>query len=860
MTNIDKSIYTPMMQQYLTIKENYQDTLVFFRLGDFYELFFDDAILASRILEIALTGRDAGVEERVPMCGVPYHAVDSYIQKLIDNGYKVAIVEQVEDPKSVKGLVKRDVVRLITPGTVMDNNFLDEKANNYLASISEFNTNYIIAYTDLSTGELFCITLDKDERLLINELLSIKTKEIVVSHELDGKILKNFEKDNHLTISYEDDIKPRLEYEYICENIVDSRVKVTINRLINYLVNTQKRSLSHLQRAIILNSQQYLQMDVYSKYNLELFETVRSKEKRGSLLWLIDKAETAMGSRMIKNWLDKPLVNITDINQRLDIVAAFQQEYLITQDIKKDLANVYDLERLVGRIAYDNANARDLLQLKRSLKSMPIIKEKLHQLKEQQKIEINDNINTFDELTELLEKSIHEDASLTIKDGNIIKENYSSELDKLRALSRNGKHYIAELVNREREKTGIKSLKVGYNKVFGYYIEVTKANLALLPPDCGYERKQTLANCERFVTKELKELEDMIINAEDKAIKLEYELFIDIRNKIKEYASALQQLAKIIAEIDALISFAVVSLENHYVRPILVNDNIVEIKGGRHPVVEKILTDSLYVENDIYMDENTNILLITGPNMSGKSTYMRQMALITIMAQIGCFVPCDYCKVKIFDKIFTRIGASDDLISGQSTFMVEMLEANNAIKNATNQSLILFDEIGRGTATFDGMALAQSIIEYIHDKIQAKTLFSTHYHELTVLENNLKNLKNVHVCAEEKDHVLTFLHKVEDGPSDKSYGIQVAKLADLPLSLVKRAEKILSKLEKNKKEIVIETDFNLFDFDFNTTTDSNITPEEKEVLNIIKEANFFELTPMDALNLLYKLQVKIKSK
>lgn len=860
MTKLDKSKYTPMMQQYLTIKENYQDALVFFRLGDFYELFFDDALLASRILEIALTGRDAGVEERVPMCGVPYHSASNYIQKLIDNGYKVAIAEQVEDPKTAVGIVKRDVVQLITPGTIMENNFLDEKSNNYISSISDFGTNYIIAYADLSTGEVFSVVLDKNQRLLVNELLSIETKEIIVDDKFDINILSDLININKITLSFENNINPVNDYLYIHENIVDSRIKVTINRLINYLIATQKRDLTHLQVANVLNSNQYLMMDVYSKRNLELFSTLRNDTKKGSLLWLIDKAETAMGSRMLKQWLDKPLINISDINKRLDIISSFQKEFLICSEIKNALKNVYDLERLVGRIAYDNANARDLLQLKRSLGEIPLIKGKLIELSEKYELDLDLQFATFTDLHELLQNSIDEDSPITIKDGGIIKDNFDEKLDEYRKMSRNGKKYITELVNREKEKTGIKSLKVGFNKVFGYYIEITKANLHLLPDDIGYIRKQTLANSERFITNELKELEDVILNAHDKAIKLEYDIFTEIRNKIKSYINPLQHLAKRIAQIDALISLTVVSLENRFVRPKLVEENIIDIKGGRHPVVEKLLVDSIYVENDILMDENTSILLITGPNMSGKSTYMRQMALITILAQIGSFVPCESCTMKVFDKIFTRIGATDDLISGQSTFMIEMMEANNALQNATSNSLILFDEIGRGTATFDGMALAQGIIEYLHNNIKAKTLFSTHYHELTALENNLPNLKNVHVKAIEKDQVLTFLHKVESGPSDKSYGIQVAKLANIPNSLIVRAEKILQKLEQNKKEIVIDTEYNLFDFDFSNKNDVSISDEEKEVLTVLKETDFFSLTPMDALNLLYKLQAKIKKK
>lgn len=855
----DKSIFTPMMQQYLDIKEQYMDSLVFFRLGDFYELFFDDAIVASRILEIALTGRDAGVEDRVPMCGVPYHAVDSYIQKLIDAGYKVAIVEQVEDPREAKGIVKRDVVRLITPGTVIDQNFLDAKANNYITSISHTATNYFLSYADVSTGEVCCVELAKDDTLLINELIALETKEVVISSDFPKEVLAPLVNNYHVTISIEDETKEMSEYNYISQNITDSRLKLTINRLINYLIRTQKRSLSHLQEAHLYNSQQYMQVDIYSKRNLEIFETVRTASRKGSLFWLVDKAETAMGSRMIKHWLDKPLINSVDINYRYDIIESLQKEFLITAELKQALRNVYDLERLVARIAFENANAKDLIQLKRSLKEVPLIKNHITTLKTKYNLRLDDEFSTFSELTDKLERSINEDAPFTIKEGGIIKDGYSEELDRYRELARNGKQYIANLQNRERERTGIKNLRVGYNKVFGYYIEITKGNLPLLKDEYGYIRKQTLTNSERFITNELKELEDTILNAEEKAIKLEYELFVEIRNEIKRYIPALQRLAKAIAEIDALISFANVSMENRYTRPKLNDQHIIDIKKGRHPVVEKLLEDK-FVENDIYMDENTSILLITGPNMSGKSTYMRQMALIAILAQAGCFIPCEEGNIPIFDKIFTRIGATDDLISGQSTFMIEMMEANNALQNATNNSLILFDEIGRGTATFDGMALAQGIIEYIHDKINAKTLFSTHYHELTALENNLTRLKNVHVKAVEQHQELIFLHKVENGPSDKSYGIQVAKLANLPPSLIKRAEKILAKLEQNKKEIVIDTQYNLFDFDFNIKEERLLNPEEQEVLNIIRETNFFELTPMDALNLLYKLQLKLKKK
>lgn len=861
MKKYPKEQYTPMMQQYLTIKENYPDTIILFRLGDFYELFFEDALLASRVLEIALTGRDAGVPERVPMCGVPYHSVSSYIQKLLDHGFKVGIAEQVEDPKQAKGLVKREVVRLITPGTVMDETYLDEKSNNFIAAVHDSVTNYVIAYCDLSTGDSFVTMLDYNEEMLQNELLSIAAREIVVDPSFDETKLGQLKEQYQVTLSHENEVNLPDDYRYMAEDLPDVRYTLAIGRLLNYLLATQKRELKHLQKATLYTSNQYLMMDVYSKRNLEIMATLRTNSRQGSLFWLLDRAQTAMGSRLIKQWLDKPLINKNEINVRYDIVEAFMTDFITREEIRESLKNVYDLERLVGRIAYDNANARDLLQLKRSLQEVPFIKENIERLNETYNLQIIDEFKDFSELTDLLERSIDEDAPPTLKDGGLIKDGYHAELDDYRDISKNGKEYIANLVVKERERTGIKNLKVGYNKVFGYYIEITKAQLVNLPEDIGYERKQTLANSERFITPELKEIEAKILNAEDRSIELEYELFIQIRDQIKSYIPDLQILAKAIATIDALISFAVVSDENRYVRPVLHDEHRVKIINGRHPVVEKTLKDRVYVENDIIFDEDTNILLITGPNMSGKSTYMRQMALTVIMAQIGCFVPCDTCEMMVFDRIFTRIGASDDLASGQSTFMVEMLEANNALQHATKRSLILFDEIGRGTATYDGMALAQAIIEYIHHDIGCKTLFSTHYHELTALENELPHLKNVHVRAEEYEGELTFLHKVEFGPSDRSYGIQVAKLAKLPLSLIKRAEVILKHLESQNDRVKLESEHNLFNLDF--VEQQPLTPlseEEKNVLETIQETDVLSMTPIEALNLLYQLQAKLKGK
>ncbi|ERJ13664.1 DNA mismatch repair protein MutS [Haloplasma contractile] len=862
MKSIDKSNYTPMMRQYLTIKEQYNDSLLFFRLGDFYELFFDDAHTASETLEIALTGREAGTKERVPMCGVPYHSAEGYIQRLIDYGFKVAICEQVEDPKEAKGIVKRDVVRLITPGTVMENGFIDERTNNFITTITEFETNFGVAYCDLTTGELYVSLLDKNEKRLLDEVLSVQGKELVVSKSFDHESIDTLKNHYGLTVSYESEISPVTGYHNLTSDLIDSRLTATINRLINYLVNTQKRNLEHIQKAKIYSVHEYLKMDVYSKRNLEISETLRSKTRKGSLLWLVDQSQTAMGGRLIKQWLDRPLIDKQAISRRYDIVQAFIDDFITREEIKKSLKNVYDLERLVGRISYGTANARDLMQLKSSLSEIPFIKEQLKTLNKEQKTDVNLDFDTFDPLFDLLDESINEEAPISLKDGGLIKDGFNEELDKLRDASTNGRKWIAELVAKEKERTGIKSLKVGFNKVFGYYIEIRKTNMHLLPEDSNYERKQTLTNSERFITPELKEKESMILGADEKAMSLEYELFVSIRDKVKQYMNELQKLAKRIAEIDALISFSLVSEENRFVRPKLTDKRHVDIKNGRHPVVEKVMKDSVYVENDVTMDGNTDLLLITGPNMSGKSTYMRQMALTVILAQVGCFVPADSATLPIFDKIFTRIGASDDLISGQSTFMVEMLEANNAILNATADSLIIFDEIGRGTATYDGMALAQSIIEYIHENIKAKTMFSTHYHELTNLEESLKRLKNVHVKAKEDNGELTFLHKVEFGPTDKSYGIQVAKLAELPVTLIKRSEAILKRLESNKESVLKEDDYNLFSLDFGTEEETALSPlsqEEQEVLETLENTNIFELTPIEAMNTLYKLQNKLKS-
>ena len=842
--NIDINKLSPMMKQYVEIKNQNKDVIILFRLGDFYEMFFEDAITVSRELELTLTGKNAGLEERVPMCGVPHHAANIYIEKLIEKGYKVGICEQLEDPKTTKGLVKRDLVNIVSSGTILDSEILNEKENNYIGSLLNLKDTYIITYSDISTGEIYSTILDNKTQTL-NEIISIGIKEIIIN-EIDTNSINLLKNQYKITLTITEEIEDLEEYKYIYEDINDQRIIAGIKHLLTYINKTQKRNLSHLQKTIIKKENEYLKMDIHTKRNLELTETLRLKQRNYSLIWLLDKTKTAMGSRLLKNYIENPLINEKEINRRYEIVETLITEFILKDELIKNLYEVYDLERLSGRIAFGNANARDLLQLKKSLKVLPEIKEILN------KINYDKTIETLDDLYNLLETSIYEEPPISIKEGYLIKENYNKDLDELKKLRKGGKDFVAQFEREEKEKTGIKNLKVGYNKVFGYYIEISKGNTDLVKEEYGYIRKQTLSNCERYISPILKEKEDLILNAEEKIIDLEYELFINIRDKVKQYINKLQEIAKTISEIDVLQSFATVSEENNYIKPIL-NKEEIRIINGRHPVVEKVLAGKEYVSNDIILDKNTNMLLITGPNMAGKSTYMRQMAIITIMAQIGCFVPASEAKIKIFDAIYTRIGASDDLVSGESTFMVEMIEANNAISNATNKSLILFDELGRGTATFDGMALAQSIIEYIHNNIKCITFFSTHYHELTDLETTLKNLKNVHVSAHEENGNITFLHKIKEGSIDKSYGIHVARLANLPETLIKRATEILKVYEnkEKKRDIKIQESLPIEDL---------IEQEQSKIETYIKELNILKLTPIDAMNILYKMQEQIKNK
>lgn len=837
MNEVDKTKLSPMMLQYIEMKEKNMDVILFFRLGDFYEMFFEDALIASRELELTLTGKSAGLEDRIPMCGIPYHSVNPYIDKLIDKGYKVAICEQIEDPKTAKGVVKREVLQILSKGTMMNSEFLDEKTNNYIGNVIDLKYIYVISYADISTGEFYTTTSIYDSNSLVSLILSLNLKEIVVKNNFDNNVLNTLKNKYKVNISIFDEEIDVSEYTNIFSHIEDSKYIESIKHLLSYLISTQKRSLNYLQKINIINTKSYLKLDINARRNLELTSSLRLKERTYSLLWLLDKTKTAMGSRMLKNWIENPLVDKNEINKRYDIVEKLETEFILKEELREYLYQVYDLERLCGRIGYGNTNGRDLLQLKNSLKVLPNIKSILDNLKYEKTIE------TLDDLYELLQNSIDEDAPVTIKEGGIIKSGFNLELDELKENRSSGKDFVIKMESEERNRTGIKNLKVGYNKIFGYYIEVSKSNIGLIKEEYNYIRKQTLANCERYVTPLLKEKEALILGAEEKIINLEYNLFIEIKNKVQTYIKRIQNIAKVIAEIDVLQSFATISEENNYIRPIITDKRIVEIIDNRHPVVEKVL-ETPFVPNDILMDEKTNILIITGPNMAGKSTYMREFAITVIMAQIGCFVPAKKCTLPIFDQIFTRIGASDDLVSGDSTFMVEMKEANEAITNATNNSLIIFDELGRGTATYDGLSLAQAIIEYIHNNIKCKTLFSTHYHELTKLEDHFENLKNVHVSALEENGNITFLHKIKNGSVDKSYGIHVAKLANLPKPLIKRANEILSDYESNGN-IEIK---NQISFDLDEKDEENIALEK------LKQINPYEITPIEALNILYELK------
>lgn len=853
--NIDKMQYTPMIRQYLTIKEKYADMLVFFRLGDFYELFFNDAIIASKELEIVLTGKDAGAKERVPMCGVPHHSVNSYLDKLTEKGYKIAIVEQLEDPSQAKGIVTRDVVKIVTPGTVTDGVCLDEKDYNFITTVHRDKDRYILAYCDLTTGENYLTELPISDDLLHAELLKLKTKEVVVASNFNQGIFSPLKAIIPITISIEDNIE-EIDYMASLSDELDKQEKIAFQRLLNYIVNTQKKVLVHMQKVNKYNINGFMRIDLSSRRNLELLETLRFQNKKNTLVSTLDKCVTAMGSRFLKKNIIFPLIDENKLNERYDIIKKMNDSFLETGDLRKELEVVYDLERIVGKVSYESANPKDLLQLRKSLGVLPNIINLANKIKINKYFNLDNNFDSFKELYKLLDESISLDAPFSPKDSGVIKKGYNQELDELNEINLNGKDFLLTIEAKERERTGIKLLKVGYNRVFGYYLEVPKGSIPLVKDEYGYVRKQTLSTGERYITQELKEKESLILRAEEKARELEYQLFISIRNKCKKYAEMLQTLAKSIAEVDMMQSFARVSNENHYVRPTLNNDGIIDIKNGRHPVIEtNKIGDETFIPNDLRMNSEDSILLITGPNMSGKSTFMRQTALIAIMAQIGCYVPASSAKLPIFDAIYTRIGAADDIVSGQSTFMVEMSEVNNALHNATKKSLILFDEIGRGTATYDGMALAQAIIEYIHQNIKCKTLFSTHYHELTVLENDLDSLQNVHVNAEEVNGEIVFMHKVLKGSVNRSYGVNVAKLANIPLDVILRAEDILHKLEANQNADT--ANLSIKNYQAPLLYDSK-TEKEIYVLDKIKEANLYNMSPIEVMNLLDELQKALK--
>lgn len=847
-SEVDRQKVSPMMRQYLETKDNYEDVILFYRIGDFYEMFFEDAINVSHDLELTLTGKNAGLDEKIPMCGVPHHAANIYIDKLIDKGYKVAICEQVEDPKDAKGIVKREVIRIVSKGTVMSDDMLDAKNNNFIGALKDLGHCFSLSYADLSTGEFISVLVEYELEKIINEIVNDNITELIINGNVDPRIINTLKNNYSVTISKEEVDEEIPEYKDLYKDIKDVRVISSVCVLLNYLTSTQKRSIDHLQNVKVKDYKTYLKMDIHTKRNLELTENLRTKERTYSLLWLLDKTKTAMGSRMLKQMIENPLIDKEEIENRYDMVSKLLEEFLLKDELKDLLKEVYDLERLAGRVSFGNANARDLLQLKSSLKVLPRIKEIVSILG------FNLVIDDLTDLYEFLDKSIYENPPITLKEGYLIKSGYNKELDDLKLARSGGKDFIAKLEEKEKERTGIKNLRVGYNRVFGYYIEVSKGNSRQVKEEFGWERKQTLANNERFITPELKEKEQLILGAEEKIINLEYELFTNIRCKVKEVIPTIQLTAKMVAKLDVMIAFATVTEENNYTRPIITLDKEVKITEGRHPVVEKVLNGE-FVSNDIIFTKDKYVELITGPNMAGKSTYMRQMAMIVIMAQIGCFVPARKAYLPIFDKIFTRIGASDDLVSGESTFMVEMKEANRAILGATERSLILFDELGRGTATYDGISLAQAIIEYIHDNIKAITFFSTHYHELTSLEEHKAHIKNVHVSAHEEGGTITFLHKVKDGSVDKSYGIHVAKLAQLPDSLIKRADEILMSYEnkKPKKEVVSQISMNL---------EESVAPINK--YDIIKkkldDINPLELSPMEALNVLYELKSEMDKK
>ncbi len=867
--------FSPMMQRYLETKEQYKDCILFYRLGDFYEMFFDDAITAARELEITLTGKDCGQEERAPMAGVPHHAAEMYISRLIAKGYKVAICEQLEDPKNAKGIVKRGVIRVVTPGTIVESNMLEERKNNYIMSIFKSGIYFGISVCDISTGEVYAAEIKDNNNFpqLLDEIARYTPSELVINSNLADcteEMSKIRERFNTYITRFQDkffDSKPdiiKLRFNLVdtnqkpIENIEERSFAVaSINALIEYIEQTQMTSLDHINKITIYQISKYMSLDMNARRNLEITEKMRDKSKKGTLLWVLDKTSTSMGGRHLRRWLNDPLIDTLEINRRLEAVKELKENIMLRGDVIDNLKKVYDIERLAGKMAYGNANARDMITLKNSLARLPEVKTVLQTTESPMLKNIYENLDELQDIYELIEKSIVDDPPMTVKDGGIIKMGYDEEVDKLKTATTEGKNWIIQLEAEEKEKTGIKNLKVGFNKVFGYFIEVTKSNLEQVPE--RYIRKQTLTNAERYITEELKNLENQILGAEEKVVNLEYDLFTKIREEIAQNVIRLQKTATMVSTLDVLASFAQVAEDMNYCMPQVDNSGIIDIKGGRHPVIEKMLGAGEFVENDTYLDKDENRLsIITGPNMAGKSTYMRQVALITLMAQVGSFVPAEEAKIGVVDKIFTRVGASDDLSMGQSTFMVEMMEVATILKEATPNSLVILDEIGRGTSTYDGLSIAWAVAEYIanKEKCGAKTLFATHYHELTELEEKIEGVKNYSIAVKEKGEDIIFLRKIVRGGTDESYGIHVARLAGVPKLVTEEANKILKSLErkniltgkkeekKDKKQV--EGQFDMYNFKL------------AEIAHEIDKINLNELTPIDALNTLVRIKEKMK--
>lgn len=864
---------TPMMQQYVDIKNQYKDCLLFFRLGDFYELFFEDAEIASRELEITLTGRDCGFEERAPMCGVPWHSAHNYISRLINRGYKVAICEQVEDPALAKGIVKREVIRVITPGTVTDPTMLEEKKNNFLMSVYCSKSYFGVAAADVTTGEFYAtqIIFGNTLKKLIDEISRYKPSEIVINSEFE-KIasIKDLKEKTGVYVSVLGSEAYDREYALAeaegktgHEDLKQQELALCASgALLYYLNSTQKAVLSHIREINVYSIEKYMMIDSSSRRNLELTETIRERKKRGSLLWVLDKTMTAMGGRKLRKWLEQPLLDIDLINERLDAVDEFKNKFMVRKETIEHLKRVYDIERLASKLVVGNVNARDLLALKDSISKIPYITELISGLHAKMNVSILNNLDSLQDIYNIIDSSISEDAPLTLKDGGIIKTGYSVEVDKYRSACVDGKQWIVDLETREREATGIKNLRIRFNKVFGYYIEITNSYLPQVPD--RYIRKQTLVNSERFITEELKNLEDTILGAEEKLTALEYDLFCEIRAKIASQVVRIQNTADQIALLDVLCSLAEVADNENYTKPVIHEGGEIRIRDGRHPVVEKTLADTPFVPNDTLLDYDSNrIIIITGPNMAGKSTYMRQVALIVLMAQIGSFVPASEALIGLVDRIYTRVGASDDLAAGQSTFMVEMMEVANILNNATPKSLLILDEIGRGTSTYDGLSIAWSVIEYINDKgrLGCRTLFATHYHELTELEDKLNGIRNCCIEVKKKGDDIIFLRKIKPGGANRSYGIEVAKLAGVPQLVIDKAREIMQELDaadinrggryKKKNSIPLDGQVDLL-------TAGALTRSERDVLEELRSIEATTLTPLDALNKLYSLQQKLK--